>query len=120
MIRRSSAFGLALAVVAVLGLARPAAAGDPVPFMGTLAGNETNTPLDPPFVKVYLHAEGRADPAGSVRAGRFGHREHHHADRGGALRLHRGQRRHADRQLHRASRGLGGSRRRPHRGNRDH
>src|SRR5881227_204832 len=46
MKRYSSAAGLALAVVAVLGLTGPAAAGDQVPFKGHLGGDVT-TMFDP-------------------------------------------------------------------------
>ena len=49
MKRHSSAASLALAVLAVLGLAGPAAAGDQVPFKGRLEGDVTVTPLAPPF-----------------------------------------------------------------------
>ena len=49
MKRYSSAAGLALAVVAVLGLAGPVAAGEQVPFKGSFEGVVTITPLAPPY-----------------------------------------------------------------------
>jgi hypothetical protein len=48
MFHLSSATRIALAVVAVLSHAGPAAAGDPVPFKGSFAGDVTVTPLAPP------------------------------------------------------------------------
>jgi len=51
MKRFNSAAGLALAVLAVLGLAGPAAAGDEVPFKGSFAGERTErTVLTPTTV----------------------------------------------------------------------
>jgi hypothetical protein len=64
MKRHSFAAGLALAVLAVLGLARPVAAGDEVPFKGRLRGVVTVTPLDPPFVFVLVEATGNATQLG--------------------------------------------------------
>jgi hypothetical protein len=58
-----SAVSLALAVVAVLGLAGPAAAGEQVPFQGTLEGEVSRTP-DPPFVVVDVNAQGNATHLG--------------------------------------------------------
>ena len=43
MKRYSSAVSLALAVVSVLGLAGPVAAGEQVPFQGTYEGSFTST-----------------------------------------------------------------------------
>src|SRR5262249_18388695 len=54
---------LALAVVAVLGLVGPAAAGEQVPFHGELAGDVTRTP-DPPFILVDIEATGTATQLG--------------------------------------------------------
>ena len=51
MKRYSSAASLALAGLAVLGLAGPVAAGEQVPFKGSLEGEVTVTPLTPPFVQ---------------------------------------------------------------------
>src|SRR3954447_16332933 len=73
---RSSAAGLALAVVAVLGLAGPVAAGDQVPFHGRLAGGVANIPLDPPFASVLVEGTGRA-----AHLGRFTFEFPHVVDR---------------------------------------
>src|SRR5262245_25950215 len=64
MKRHSSAASLVLAVLAVLGLAYPVAAGDDVPFKGSLDGVVTITPLDPPFVMVDVDATGNATELG--------------------------------------------------------
>ena len=64
MFRLSSATRIALAVVAVLGLAGPAAAGEQVPFKGSLDGDVTVTPLTPPFVMVGVEATGHATHLG--------------------------------------------------------
>jgi hypothetical protein len=64
MKRHSSTASLALAVLAVLGLAGPVAAGEQVPFKGTLEGDVTVTPLDPPFVHVDVDATGNATQLG--------------------------------------------------------
>ena len=64
MKRFSSAAGLALAGLAVLGLAGPVAAGDHVPFKGSLEGVVTITPLTPPFVSVFVEATGKATHLG--------------------------------------------------------
>jgi hypothetical protein len=58
------AAGLALAILAVLWLACPVAAGEQVPFRGSLEGDVTVTPLDPPFVSVYVDAAGTATQLG--------------------------------------------------------
>ena len=58
MKRYSSAASLALAVLAVLGLAGPVAAGEQVPFKGSLEGDVTVTPLTPPFVQVRCGGHG--------------------------------------------------------------
>jgi hypothetical protein len=63
MKRYRSAASLALAVVAVLGLAGPAVSGEPVPFKGKLEGDVTLTPA-PPFVRVDIEAEGTATHLG--------------------------------------------------------
>ena len=55
--------GLALAVVAVLGLAGPVAAGEQVPFKGRLEGDVTRTPV-PPVVLVDIEATGAATQLG--------------------------------------------------------
>jgi hypothetical protein len=54
-----------LAVVLVLSLAGPVAAGDQVPFKGSLAGTVTVTPLDPPFAFVVVEGAGRATHLGA-------------------------------------------------------
>jgi hypothetical protein len=58
-------FALAvLAVLAVLGLAGPVAAGEQVPFKGSLAGTDIGIPQDPPFAAVTVEAEGNAAQLG--------------------------------------------------------
>jgi hypothetical protein len=64
MKRRMFAASLAPAVVAVLGLASLAAAGEEVPFNGSLAGTDTGIPLDPPFAAVTVEAAGNATQLG--------------------------------------------------------
>jgi hypothetical protein len=64
MKRFSSAAGLALAVVCILGLAGPVAAGDAVPFKGRLEGDVTRTPA-PPVVLVDIEATGNATQLGA-------------------------------------------------------
>ena len=64
MKRHISVASLALAVVAVLGLTGPAAAGQQVPFKGSFEGDVTHTPLDPPFDSVYVDATGNATHLG--------------------------------------------------------
>ena len=59
-----SAAGFTLAVVAVLGLTGPVAAGEQVPFKGRLDGVVTITPLDPPFLSVLVDATGNATQLG--------------------------------------------------------
>ena len=59
------AASLALAVLVVLGLAASAAAGEPVPFKGSLEGDVTVTPLTPPFVAVDVEATGEATHLGN-------------------------------------------------------
>ena len=64
MKRSSSAAGLVLAVVTVLGLAGPAAAGDQVPFKGSLEGDITHTPVDAQTDFVLVEATGTATQLG--------------------------------------------------------
>jgi len=71
MMRHSSIARLSLALLAVLALAGPAAAGKQgkhekqVPFRGRLEGIVTTvTPLTPPFVAVTLEGEGNATQLG--------------------------------------------------------
>ena len=64
MKRYSSAASLALAVVVVLGLTGPVAAGERVPFKGSLEGNVTVAPLTPPYVQVDVDAAGKATHLG--------------------------------------------------------
>ena len=65
MKRYNSAVRLALAAVALLGLAGPAAAGEPLPFKGSLEGRHVSrTPLDPPFVFDVFEATGQATQLG--------------------------------------------------------
>jgi len=54
----------ALAALAALGLAGPVAAGEQVPFKGSLEGDVTITPLAPPFVSVLVEATGQATHLG--------------------------------------------------------
>jgi hypothetical protein len=64
MNRSRLAAGLALAVLGVLALAGPAAAGDQVPFKGSLGGDVTVTPLAPPSLYVDVEATGNATHLG--------------------------------------------------------
>lgn len=64
MKRFSSAGGLALAVVIVLGLAGPVAAGEQVPFKGSYEGDDVGTPLVPPLVSATVEAAGIATHLG--------------------------------------------------------
>jgi hypothetical protein len=64
MKRHSSASSLVLAVLAVLGLTGPAAAGEQVPFKGSLEGVVTIAPLTPPFLSVLVDATGNATQLG--------------------------------------------------------
>ena len=64
MKRRSFAVGLLLALLAVLSLAGLLAAGEQVPFKGSLEGEVTVTPLDPPYVRVDVDATGEATQLG--------------------------------------------------------
>src|SRR5689334_16978813 len=59
----SSAIGLALGVMATLGLAGPATAQHPIPFHGYLEGDVTRIPV-PPVVLVFIDAEGVASSLG--------------------------------------------------------
>jgi len=64
MIRRSFTASLALAALTILGLARPAAAGEQVPFKGTLEGSFTVIPVPPPSINRVLEATGHATQLG--------------------------------------------------------
>ena len=64
MRHHSSAGSLALAILAVVGLAGPAPAGEQVPFEGSFEGDVTVTPLAPPFVMVDVEATGKATHLG--------------------------------------------------------
>ena len=64
MKRRMFAASLALAVLALVGLARPAAAGEQVPFNGTLEGSFIVIPVPPPEINRILDATGRATQLG--------------------------------------------------------
>ena len=66
MKRFSSTASLALAGLAVLGLACPLTAGEHVPFKGSLEGVVTITPLTPPFVSVFIEATGKATHFGKL------------------------------------------------------
>ncbi len=65
MKRHMFAASFALAVLAVLGLVGPVAAGEQVPFKGSLEGLDTTTPLAPPFVAVTVEATGKATHLGN-------------------------------------------------------
>jgi hypothetical protein len=67
MKRYCSAASLALAIVAVLGLARPASAQQQVPFLGRLAGVVTRAPLTPPYVSALVTATGNATLLGQFQ-----------------------------------------------------
>jgi hypothetical protein len=64
MNRYRLAAGLALAVLGVPALAGPVAAGEQVPFKGSLGGDVTVTPLAPPFLQVDVEAAGKATHLG--------------------------------------------------------
>jgi hypothetical protein len=64
MTRHSFSAHLVVAAFAVLGLARPAAAGTQVPFRGSLDGVVTHTPIDPVFDSVLVDATGSATQLG--------------------------------------------------------
>jgi hypothetical protein len=64
MKRYSSATRIALAVVATLGLAGPALAGEHVPFKGSLGGVVTHTPVDDHTDFVLVEATGTATQLG--------------------------------------------------------
>ncbi len=64
MKRHSSAAGLALAILVILGLTGPAAAQQQVPFKGNFEGDVTVAPLTPPFLSVLVDATGNATQLG--------------------------------------------------------
>ena len=64
MKRHISVASLALAVVVILGLIGPVAAGEQVPFKGSFEGDVTVTPLTPPYVSVLVEATGNATHLG--------------------------------------------------------
>jgi hypothetical protein len=66
MKRPSSAAGLALAALAVLGLVGPVAAGEQVPFRGRLAGVESSQliSVSPPILEVMDEVTGTATQLG--------------------------------------------------------
>jgi hypothetical protein len=65
MVRFKSAAGLALAVLAVLGLAGPTTAGEQVPFRGVLEGSFTSTPIPgTPTALVVAGGTGQATQLG--------------------------------------------------------
>ena len=64
MKRHSFAASLALAVLAVLGLAGPAAAQEQVPFKGSLAGVDITLAVNPPFMSARVTATGNATQLG--------------------------------------------------------
>ena len=55
---------VALTVALLFSLAGPVAAGDQVPFKGSLAGTVTVTPLNPPIALVVIEATGDATHLG--------------------------------------------------------
>jgi hypothetical protein len=64
MKRFISAAALSLVVLALLGLSRPAAAGELVPFKGSLDGVVTHTPVDARTDAVLVEATGTATHLG--------------------------------------------------------
>jgi hypothetical protein len=64
MFRFSSATRIALAVVVALGIAGAVAAGEQVPFKGSLSGNVTHTPVDARTDSVLIDASGTATHLG--------------------------------------------------------
>ena len=65
MNRSTLVASLALAVVIVAALARPAVAGQPLPFKGSLEGlHVSRTPLDPPLVFDVFELTGQATQLG--------------------------------------------------------
>ena len=64
MKRYSSAAGLALAFLAVLGLSGPVDAGECFHFKGSLEGVVTLTPVNPPIVFVLVEGTGKATHLG--------------------------------------------------------
>jgi hypothetical protein len=69
MKRHSLVASLALAALAVLGLAGPLAAGEQVPFRGRLEGSFTSTliPGNPPIVSAFVEGTGNATHLGRFR-----------------------------------------------------
>jgi len=63
MSRHSSGAGLALAVLAVVGLAGPAPAGEQLPFKGSFEGDVTVAGA-PPILSVLVESEGTATQLG--------------------------------------------------------
>jgi len=59
-----SAAAFVLTVLAVVAIARPAPAGNQVPFNGSLEGVVTRTPIDPVFDAVLVDATGSATQLG--------------------------------------------------------
>jgi hypothetical protein len=64
MKRKSFATTFVLAVLALIGLAGPLAAGEQVPFRGSLEGDFTATPLSPPILRVDITGTGNATQLG--------------------------------------------------------
>ena len=64
MKRNRFAAGLALGVVVVLGLACPVAAGEPVPFKGTIEGDVIRGQVNFPFANVLVNGMGKATHLG--------------------------------------------------------
>ena len=63
MNRFRSAAGLALAFLTIIGFANPIAAGEQVPFKGSLEGTVTRS-LPPPPISVLVEADGNATQLG--------------------------------------------------------
>ena len=55
---------LLIALLLVLNLGSPVAAGDQLPFKGTLSATATVTPLEPPFASVVIEGTGNATQLG--------------------------------------------------------
>ena len=64
MIRYTSAFAVALVVLAVLGRVSSVAAGEQVPFRGRLEGSFTVTPVSPTLLSVVITGTGNATQLG--------------------------------------------------------
>ena len=60
----TAASAMAMTLALLFSLAGPAAAGEQVPFKGSLSGTVTVTPLTPPFASVLIEGTGNATHLG--------------------------------------------------------